>query len=135
MTTARGRGWLGRSAIIVSALVLVALTWFGTVIAVDEERSEARAHVQAEVSNQALVFEDQLAREFLVLDQTLRILEHEWESNPHGFDLQDWRQRALVLRDISLHIFITDASGIIRMSTRPELVGVDVSGRDYFRAE
>ncbi|MBN9560631.1 MAG: PAS-domain containing protein [Alphaproteobacteria bacterium] len=135
MTTGQGRGWLGRTAIILSALVLVALTWFGTLIAVDAERSEARAHVEAEVSNQALVFEDQLAREFLVLDQTLRILEHEWESDPHGFDLQGWRQRTLVLRDISLHLFIADANGIIRASTRPELLGVDVSGRDYFRAE
>ena len=135
MKTGQRRGWLGRAAIIVSALVLVALTWFGTVTAVDAERSEARAHVEAEVSNQALVFEDQLAREFLVLEQTLRILEHEWEDNPLGFDLQEWRQRVLVLRDISLHIFITDANGIIRASTRPELIGVDVSGRDYFRTE
>jgi signal transduction histidine kinase/ActR/RegA family two-component response regulator len=135
MMSGQGRGWLGRSAIVVSALVLVALTWFGTVFAVDAERSEARAHVQADVSNQALVFEDQLAREFLVLDQTLRILEREWEDNPRAFDIQEWRQRVLVLRDISLHIFITDANGIIRTSTRPELIGVDVSGRDYFRHE
>ena len=135
MTTSRRASWLGRTAIIVSALVLVALTWFGTVTAVDAERSEARAHVESDVSNQALVFEDQLAREFLVLDQTLRILEHEWEGDPRGFDLQEWRQRVLVLRDISLHIFITDANGIIRASTRPELIGVDVSGRDYFRNE
>jgi hypothetical protein len=58
MTTGRRRGWLGTGAIIVSALVLVALTWFGTVIAVDAERSEARAHVESDVSNQALVFAD-----------------------------------------------------------------------------
>ncbi len=135
VTTGRRHSWLGRGAIVVSALVLVALTWFGTVIAVDAERTEARAHVQSDVSNQALVFEDQLSREFLVLDQTLRILEHEWEADPRGFNLQEWRQRVLVLRDISLHIFITDANGIIRASTRPELIGVDVSGRDYFRYE
>ncbi len=134
MAGGRG-GWLGRGAIVVSALVLVGLTWFGTVIAVQAERREAQAHVEADVSNQALVFEDQLAREFLVLDQTLGILEHEWEADPRGFDLQDWRQRVIVLRDISLHLFITDAAGIIRASTRPELIGVDVSGRDYFRHE
>ena len=40
-----------------------------------------------------------------------------------------------VLNDVSLQLFIIDAQGIVRSSTRPAIVGTDVGGRDYFRYE
>jgi signal transduction histidine kinase/ActR/RegA family two-component response regulator len=137
LTLIRRRRRFGLSAALVvgAAAVLIALTWFGALSASQVEEREAQARVEGEVANQALLFEGQFRRELLVLDQTLRILEHEWEANPSGFNLADWRQRALVLPDLSLHVFISDAQGIIRASTRPELIGVDISGRDYFRYE
>lgn len=127
------RGWLNVGLVLLAAAILSALTWFGTLTVVTIAKREARARVEAEVATQALLFESQLRRELLAVDQTLRILEHEWEASPGGFDLQAWFRRALVLDGLPLHVFITDASGIIRASTRPELIGVDVSGRDYFR--
>ncbi len=135
MTIPHRRAGLGAVIVLVAALILIGLTWFGTLSAVDAETREARARVAADVSNQALVFENQLRRELLVLEQTLRILEHEWEADPAGFNLLEWRKRTLVLPDLALHMFLTDAQGIIRSSTRPELIGLDVGGRDYFRAE
>ena len=77
----------GRAAIIVAALVLVALTWIGARDAIRAHRSEARARVQAEVLATTLAFEEQLRRELLSLDQTLRILEYEWQRDPDHFDL------------------------------------------------
>ncbi len=127
------RGLRGAALLVAAAVILIGLTWLGTWGATEAEEREARARVAADVSNQALVFEDQLRRELLVLDQTLRILEHAWEADPGGFDLQGWKQRALALPDLTLQLFVTDANGIIRSSTRPELIGNDVSGRDYFR--
>ncbi|MBO0711864.1 MAG: PAS-domain containing protein, partial [Acetobacteraceae bacterium] len=134
MSLAR-RAWPAAALVSAGAAMLIALTWFGAFAAILAEQREARAHASADVANQALVFEDQLRRELLVVDQTLRILEAEWESSPTEFDLDAWLHRALVLPDVSLHIFIADAHGIIRASTRPELLGVDVSARDYFRDE
>ena len=127
------RAWLGSGLLASAAAIVIALTWFGALSAVDADRREAGARVSADVANQALLFEGQFAQELTVIDQSLRILQREWEAKPGAFDLQDWTQRALALSDLSLHIFVTDASGIIRASTQPELIGVDVSGRNFFR--
>ena len=37
--------------------------------------------------------------------------------------------------DVSLQLFIADAHGIVRSSSRPAIIGTDVSNRDYFRHE
>lgn len=129
------RARLAAALIGAGAAVLIALAWLGASAAILAEQHEAQAHASADVANQALIFEDQLRRELLVVDQTLRILEVEWEANPTEFDLSAWMHRALVLPDVSLHIFIADANGIVRASTQPGTTGGDVSARDYFRTE
>ncbi len=118
-----------------AALVLVALTWMGTRDAIRAHRAEAHARVQAEMLGKAQAFEEQLRRELLSLDQTLRILEYEFERDPTNFDLATRARQVVVLNDVSLQLFIVDAQGIVRASTRPAIVGTDVSGRDYFRHE
>ena len=40
-----------------------------------------------------------------------------------------------MLSDVSLQLFIADAQGIVRSSTRAAIIGVDISRRDYFRHE
>ena len=76
------------------------------------------ARVQAEVLGKALAFEEQLRRELLSIDQTLRILEYEWQRDPTHFDLAAWSGQAVVLGDVSLQLFIADAQGIVRSSSR-----------------
>jgi signal transduction histidine kinase len=91
--------------------------------------------VHAEVLARTLAFEEQLRRELLSLDQTLRILEYEWQRDPKHFDVGTRAGQAVVLTDVSLQLFIADASGIVRSSSRPAILGTDVSARDYFRHE
>jgi hypothetical protein len=91
--------------------------------------------VQAEVLGKAQMFEEQLRRELLSLDQTLRILEYEWQRDPQHFDLTVRSGQVVVLKDVSLQLFIADALGIVRSSTRAEIIGTNISGRDYFRHE
>ena len=43
--------------------------------------------------------------------------------------------QVVVLTDVSLQLFIADAQGIVRSSSRPAIIGTDVSNRDYFRHE
>jgi signal transduction histidine kinase/CheY-like chemotaxis protein len=126
---------LVQGAILLAALSLIPLTWTGTFNAMYAERREALAAVEANASNHALAFEGELHRQLLAIEQTLRILEHDWEKDPAHFDIRAWSSRAVVLGDVSLHLYVADAEGIIRASTRPELVGANVSGRNYFSHE
>ena len=121
--------------VIAACCVLIALTWLGTLNAMRARRAEALARVEADVGNEALVFEEQLRRQLLAADQTLRILELEWQRDPTHFDLEAWRQRVVLLTEVSLQIFLSDANGVVRASTRPEIIGNNISGRDYFRHE
>jgi signal transduction histidine kinase len=91
--------------------------------------------VRAEILGKAHAFEEQFRRELLSLDQTLRILEYEWQRDPQHFDLASRSSQVVVLNDVSLQLFTTDAQGIVRASTRAAIIGTNVSGRDYFRHE
>ena len=127
------RSLFGQASILIAGLALVALTWLGTLDATRAEREEATAHARADVANQVLVFEQELRRQFLALDQTIGILEREWERNPADFDLNAWQKRAMVLADLALHVIVANEDGAVIASTRPELLGQSIAGRDYFR--
>jgi signal transduction histidine kinase len=115
--------------------VLVALAWVGARDAIRAHRSEAHARVQAEVFATTQAIKEQLRRELLSVDQTLRILEYEWQRNPDHFDLAARSRQAVVLADVSLQLFIADSHGIVQASSRPAIIGTDVGNRDYFRHE
>ncbi len=123
----------GRAAIVVAALLLIALAWVGVSYAIRAHREDADARVRAEVLARTQAFDEQLRRELLSLDQTLRILEYEWERDPEHFDLAARANQAVLLSDVSLQLFVADAHGIVRSSTRPAMIGADVSSQDYFR--
>ncbi len=124
-----------RVTIVVAATILIALAWIGARDAVRVHRTEALARVQAEVQERAFAFEEELHRELLSLDQTLRILEYEWQRDPDHFDLAERAKQVVVISEVSLQIFIATAQGRVRTSTRPAIIGTDVSNRDYFRYE
>ena len=126
---------LSQGAVVVAALALIMLIWFGVRGAILAHRAEAVARVQAQVLGKALAFEEQLRRELLSIDQTLRILEYEWQRDPTHFDLATWSGQAVALGDVALQLSIADAQGIVRSSTRTAIIGADISRRDYFRHE
>jgi signal transduction histidine kinase len=126
---------LGQALVIAAALALIVLTWIGARDAILAHRAEAEARVQAETVGKALAFEELLRREMLSLDQTLRILEYDWQRNPTDFDMAARSAQLVSLNDVSLQIFIADAQGIVRSSSRAAIIGADIGGRDYFRHE
>ena len=91
----------GQVVIAFAGLLLIGVAWIGTLDAIRAERLQATAHASADVANQALVFEQEVRRQFLVLDQTIAILEREWERDPARFDLNAWRARTAVLADLA----------------------------------
>ena len=128
-----GSRLLGLLGIVAGTLTLIALTWIGTLTAVRTERTDAEDRVTADVANQAQIFEEQLQRKLLEVDQTLRILARTWETDPGSFDLATARRQFVVLNDLSSQVFIADEHGIVQHDTVPATLGTDVSTRDYFR--
>jgi signal transduction histidine kinase/DNA-binding NarL/FixJ family response regulator len=119
--------------ILLTGLALIGLTWLGTLSTLRSEERAAIAHENAELASKALLFETQVRRRLLAVDQTLRILEDDWERDPAAFDLPYWQRQARVLSDLALYLYVTDAQGTVRMSSRPDLVGVDFSLQPAFR--
>jgi signal transduction histidine kinase/DNA-binding response OmpR family regulator len=130
-----GSRLLGLLGVIAGTVTLMALTWIGTLTAIRTERADAEERVSADVANQAQIFEEQLQRKLLEVDQTLRILARMWESDPGNFDLPAARRQFVVLNDLSSQVFIADENGIVQHDTVAATVGTNVSRRDYFRHE
>ena len=125
-------GHYGRVAIVIAAALLIAATWIGVRNAIDVHRDEFSARIHADLAGRAVTVEEQIRRELLIVDQTLRILELEWQRDPEHFDLEAWRRQVVALTDLSLQIFVADASGKVVASTRPLIIGTDISKRDYY---
>jgi signal transduction histidine kinase/DNA-binding NarL/FixJ family response regulator/HPt (histidine-containing phosphotransfer) domain-containing protein len=110
---------LGQIAIVIAALVLISLAWLGSFSAITAERDQTEARVEAAVGVEALAFEEQVSRQLLALDQTLRFLRREQQANPGGFDLSAWRAQATLLNDVSGTLFLVDENGKIRGASGP----------------
>ena len=124
----------GATGIVLFAAVLITLTWAVTLRAINAERTENIARVTATVSNQALTFSEQISRQLLALDQTLRIMENAWETNPQQFDLEAWKARTPALTGLGQDLILADGHGIVRQSTVSEAINQDISGVDFFQA-
>ena len=125
--------FIAAAGVAIAAVCLIALTWVATTRATDRQVTENTARVTAALANQALTFTEQINRQLLTLDQTLRILVTAWERDPGGFDLAAWREQAVGLNGISRDMILTDEHGIIRQSSIGEAVDQTVSALDYFR--
>lgn len=125
---------LGQAGIVAAAAALIALAWLGATSAIRAERDQAEARVETAVGIEALAFQEQLHRELLSLDQTLRFLRHAWDQDPVNFNLAAWRAQAMLLDEVAGNVFIVDANGVVRQAGTPATVGLDVSGNAFFRA-
>jgi len=124
---------VGALGIILTAIGLIALTWVGTMRAIHVQQQENLTRVNAILTNQALTLTEQVNRQLLALDQTLRMLVTAWETNPGAFDLEVLRSQAVVLNGISRDMILTDEAGIIRQSSVVPAINLDVSATDFFR--
>jgi signal transduction histidine kinase len=122
------------AVIVIATACLIALTWIGTLQSIRAERTDTLNHANANLANQALTFSEQITRQILGFDQTLRLMVTAWEADPRGFDLESWRRQTFVLNGISRDMVLTDENGIIRQSSVVEAINQNASALDYFRA-
>ena len=121
--------------IAVAAAILVALTWGFTYVSIHTEARQAQSHAESNVSNLALAVEWQLVRQLQAIDQTMQSMATEWRSDPIHFDPATWKRHSNLLGEVSLQVYLLDTSGFVMASTRRDLMGTDLSTRDYFQAQ
>ena len=126
--------FLGVAGIVAATCCLLALTWIGTQREIRSERTENVAGVEATLDNQALGFSEQINRQILALDVTLRILVKAYESDPYTFDLADWRNHLVSLNGLSHEVTVADEHGVVRQSSVSGAVNRKISDEDYFQA-
>lgn len=127
------RHFVAAAGVLITAACLIVLTWVGTIHAIYSQRLENSNRVTAILGNEALTLSEQINRQILGLDQTLRILVTAWQANPGGFDLEAWRKQAVVLSGLSRDMVLTDENGMIRQSSVNEAINQNAAGLDYFR--
>jgi signal transduction histidine kinase/DNA-binding NarL/FixJ family response regulator len=129
-----GGYWASQAGIVIVAAVLIGLAWGAANIAIHADRDQAEARAEASVSVEALAFEQQIQRQLLAFDQTLRFLRQQWEQDPRYFDLGAGRAHAVLLSEVSGSLFMTNEHGVVVQSSTPAAVGTDLSRSEMFRA-
>ena len=132
-----GRGHLGavvsQIAILAAAVALTGLAWFGAVTAIRVEREQAETRVEASVGVEALAFEEQVSRQLLALDQTLRFVRRVQQANPTGFELAAWQSQATLLNEVGGTLFLTDEDGRVRDPAAAAAIGLYLGNTAWFR--
>ncbi len=128
-----GNTRLGGWAIAVLVSCLIAMVWIFTQRSIVEQKIEISDRVTTTLTNQTLTFSEQIARQILSVDQTLRVLTRAWEADPERFEIEAWRSQSVAAAGISRDILVVDRAGIVRHSTLPDAIGQNLSNRDFFR--
>ncbi len=118
-------------AVVVAAAALIALIWINADRAIQAEIIETSGRAEATVSGQAAVLADEVRRELIGIDQTLRIVKHAFETDPEHFDIRSMREQLPLLMEPSEDLFIADDKGVIQQDTIPQAVGMGIASQGY----
>jgi PAS domain-containing protein len=120
---------LASIGILVATLALVALVWIIGSSAIQTQRTAARAQINATLGNQSLVLADEIRREMLGVEQSLRIIKQAFQADPAHFDMPAWKEQMSALTDVTQDVFIADAQHIVQHDIHPQSVGLGVGAR------
>ena len=125
------REWIITGGILV--LLGILATWLALTARFELEETE-RHHL----AHQAKVLHDNLVRQLVAINHALVNVREDiprWRDESSGFAGANHRLKALVEAMIGVRTMsILDAQGRVLASSRPELIGKDFSGRDYYHA-
>jgi signal transduction histidine kinase/CheY-like chemotaxis protein len=116
---------------IILILAGIGATIAATYRSVLNQRAETEARSTMLLTNQTLTLSEEIERQFLAVDQTLKAMARSWEQDPKSFDLEQRRSDASVLSGLSRDTIMVDEEGIVRQASVPEAVGQNVSTRDF----
>jgi PAS domain-containing protein len=115
--------WLTFLAIGLISLALIALIWTLTARAIEDQDRELRTRTDQQVQSVASALAVEIQDELRLVDQSLAIIQDNWNKNSDSVDLGEWRKQLLALTDVASDIFIANEQGIIVQGTLPQSVG------------
>ncbi len=115
------------------AVLLAVTAWIVALLVTDADEDQQINQAESRASNLALLFEEQVFRQILSVDQILRIIKADWERAPLSFDNQMLQRRELSTSDLVSQIMVLNARGRVIASSRPDLSQTDFSSRRYFQ--
>jgi len=121
-----------RQLLTVSAGVLILLIVFVVIRLDSHEYAHYREMVIREGPNLLLAFEENVRRDLDGVDEVLRELKTEYAEQGQVFPealVRLQRSRSLTF----LYVAVSDENGIITNSSRPDLIGRDISLEEYFQ--
>jgi diguanylate cyclase (GGDEF)-like protein/PAS domain S-box-containing protein len=115
------------------AILVIALLGLAAFMTLDLYRSREQTAVDeaGRLRTQARVVDENLSAQLTSTDRALRTI-RENLRNSAGEPVTSQHLRALEITGVRT-LVVVDGNGIVRQSNRADLVGVDVSQRDYFR--
>jgi hypothetical protein len=125
----RAAEMLASLGFVLVAATLIALVWLVAARSIQAETNDLRARAEATVSGQAVLLAEQVRRDMLGVEQSLRVLKAAFQADPDHFDMKAWRDQMPALTDVADDAFIADAQYIIRHDTNPAQVGLRIDAR------
>ena len=123
-----------RGLVLGFVAVLAVFAWVGVLIVTDADQDQQLREARNRAYNLAVVFEEQVYRQILAVDQNLRVLKSDWERNPGGFDYSALQRRAASVSDLISQLQMVDSRGRVIATTQRDVMDSDLSGRRYFEA-
>ncbi|MGX9217971.1 bifunctional diguanylate cyclase/phosphodiesterase [Massilia varians] len=118
------------------ALLLCAALWIATVLRAEAERARADTQARKDAGAYAEAYEQYITRSVGQMDQVTMQLKFSWEKGrAHRKDLGllDELRRDGMFTDAAFGVVaIVDRDGMVQASTRPALLGSDLSAGPYF---
>ncbi len=120
---------LASIGILVATATLIALIWLIPPRSSEAQQNDLRARIEATVSSQSVVLADEMRRELLGIEQSLRILKQAFQADPDHFDINAWDKQMPALTDVTDDAFVADAQYIIRHDINPAEVGLGIGSQ------
>ncbi len=116
------------------AAIFALVAWVAVMIITDVDQGRQLQQAEARAANLALTFEEQVFRQILSIDQTLRVLKADWERDPGAMDFGTLQRRTGSLSDVMSQLLVLDYRGRVVGGSRPDLMESDMSSRSFFTA-
>ncbi len=122
-----------KAAVVGFAACVAVASWIVALAVTDADQGQQIQQAEARASNLALVFEEQVYRQILSIDQSLRVIRSDWEHNPAGFDYAALSRQTSPVSGLVSRLTMLDPRGRVVAATRRDLLNTDQSGRRFYQ--
>jgi diguanylate cyclase (GGDEF)-like protein len=114
------------------ALLLCAALWIATLLRAEAERARADTQARKDAGAYAEAYEQYITRSVGQMDQVTMQLKFSWEKGRDPGLLDELRRDGMFTDAAFGVVAIVDRDGMVQASTRPALLGSDLSAGPYF---